>query len=344
MHRAKALILAGCLLAQAAATPTQAAAAGPRSLPVGRCINTGNMLETSPQESGWGGIRLAAKDFQRIRAAGFGTVRIPVNWLAHSADTPPYAIDPAWMKRVSGMVDAALASGLNVVLNSHYFTPVHDTPAAGAPRLAAAWSQIAKTFATRSERSLWFEIENEPHNQLTNANLMATLSPALAAIRASNPTRPVVIGGGNWSGVDSLATLELPADPNLYPTFHYYEPFDFTHQGASWVEAKFPLGRVYGSEADKARLAADVAKVLAFIDRTGMIPFMGETGAYDMAPLEQRIAYHRAIREAFDPLGVGICAWAYANTFPFWDDKAKRWLPGLNEAFGLPGRAGTRKK
>src|SRR3546814_20509250 len=86
------------------------------------------------------------------------------------------------------------------------------------------------------EARLLSEISNEPPDKLTNANLLATLAPALAAIRATNPTRAVVIGGENWSGIDSLATLDLPDDPNVYPTFHYYAPFDFTHQGATWVD------------------------------------------------------------------------------------------------------------
>ena len=331
--------LAAALLLATTTIPAPALAAGTQAapLPVGRCINTGNMLETRPQESGWGGKKLNAEDFRRIKAAGFATVRIPVNWLVHSQEGAPHTIDPAWLKRVSEVVDAGLASGLNVILNSHYFEPVHDTPTEGAPRLAATWRQIAAHFADRSERQLWFEIENEPHGKLTNANLLETLSPSLAAIRATNPTRPVVIGGENWSGIDSLATLELPDDPNVHPTFHYYEPFDFTHQGAGWVNPTFPLGRNYGSDADKARLAADVAKLNAYIARTGKTPFMGETGAFDSMPLDQRIAYHSAIRDGFAATGIGICAWGYTNTFPFWDQKEKRWLPGLLKAFGLPG-------
>ena len=61
-------------------------------------------------------------------------------------------------------------------------------------------------------------------------------------VRASNPTRPVVIGGEFWSGIDSLATLPLPDDPYLVATFHYYEPFAFTHQGAPWITPLLPTG------------------------------------------------------------------------------------------------------
>ena len=52
--------------------------------------------------------------------------------------------------------------------------------------------------------------------------------------------------------------------------------------------------------------------------------------------LDERLRYHAAVRDAFAPTGIGICAWAYTNTFPFYDQEAGRWLPGILEAFGLP--------
>jgi endoglucanase len=94
--------------------------------------------------------------------------------------------------------------------------------------------------------------------------------------------------------------------------------------------------RDYGTPADAERLARDVARLRAYIARTGRTPFMGETGAYDGgASLAERIEYHAAVREAFAPTGIGICAWAYTNTFPFWDQGKGEWLTGLREAFGL---------
>lgn len=322
------------LLALASTAPAQAA---PAPLPVGTCINMGNSMEPET-ENGWGGKPIAADDFKRIKAAGFETIRLPVRWHKQSSNTPPYTIDAAWLDRVTEVVDAALDADLNVILNSHHFDPLYADPAGTKAWHAGVWKQIAARFADRPDETLWFEIENEPHNKLTNDNLLATLSPALAAIRASNPTRAVIIGGQDWSSIDSLATLELPDDVNIHPTFHYYAPFDFTHQGASWTgDAMPPVGRTYGTSADAALLKADVAKLTAYIKRTGHTPFMGETGAYDqhIGP-RQRIQYHTAVREAFAPTGVGICAWAYTNTFPFWDQQTGKWLPGMLGAMGLP--------
>src|SRR5205085_182424 len=134
------------------------------------------------------------------------------------------------------------------------------------------------------------------------------------------PTRPVIIGGENYSGIDSLATLALPDDPNVVPTFHYYDPFDFTHQGASWAHPTPPTGRRYGTAADEARLAADLGKIASFIRRTGRVPFAGEYGAYDRIPLDQRAAYYRTISTAFASIGIQSCAWGYTNTFHLWND------------------------
>lgn len=310
------------------------AAAKTDSLPVGTCINLGNHLEPET-ESGWGGTRLADSDLANIAQAGFDTVRIPVRWDSHAGKAPDYTIDPAWLDRVEHIVKAALDQHLNVILDEHNFDPLMADPAANKAQLAAMWRQIASRFADYPTDRLWFEIANEPHDKLTNANLTETLAPSLAAIRESNPDRPVIVGGEFWSGIDSLKTLTLPDDPNIVPTFHYYEPFDFTHQGASWVKPSPPVGRKYGSDDDAARLTRDVQKVRDYIARTGKTPFMGESGAYDRIALGQRVRYTAAVHDAFAPLGIGMCQWAYTNTFAFYDHDRQEWLPGMLEAVGL---------
>jgi endoglucanase len=306
------------------------------SLPVGRCVNMGNHLE-APTEGAWGGRKIADDDFQIIAKAGFNTVRIPVRWSTHAGDKPPYAIDLDYMKRVKHVVGNARAAGLNVILNSHHFDEIHSDPSdANIAKLAGMWAQIAAAFADQPTDKLWFEIENEPHDKFNDSNLLKVLAPALAEIRKTNPDRPVIIGGEFWSGVNSLKTLKLPDDPNIVPTFHYYDPFYFTHQGATWVDPSPPMGRVYGTAQDKAELKADVQKVRDYIAKTGKTPFMGESGANGPIPLYERVKYQASVRVAFDEIGVGICAWGFTNTFPLYDSAKKQWVPGMRAAMGLP--------
>jgi endoglucanase len=293
-----------------------------------------DQLEADPDEGSWG-PKIAEDDFGIIRAAGFQTVRIPVRFSGHAGEAPPYALDAAFLKRVHHVVDLATASGLNVILDLHNYEPLMAAPATHAPRLAALWRQVADSFRD-APASVWFEILNEPHDKLTDANLPSVLGPALAAIRTSNPKRPVLVGGQNWSGLASLATLALPDDPYVVPTFHYYDPFAFTHQGASFMKDAPPFGRAYGSAADKALLDRDIATVRDYMATTGRVPVLGEYGANDdpRLPVEQRRLYYRAISSAFASIGVSSCAWGYRTGFRIRD--GDHWIPGLVEGIVAP--------
>jgi endoglucanase len=331
----RSVLAASFLISTATIVTPTLASSSTNSLPVGRCVNMGNHLEP-PSEGEWGGKKIETADLKRIADAGFNTIRLPVRWSTNASSTAPYQIDPAFMRRVKGIVADARGAGLNVILDSHHFEEIHKDPSPeNIARLAGLWKQIAKEFASESEAHLWFEIENEPHDKFNDSNLLDVLKPALAEIRKTNPTRPVIIGGEFWSGINSLATLKLPDDPHIVPTFHYYDPFDFTHQGATWVDNPPPMGRVYGTEKDRKDLTADVQKIRDYIKRTGKTPFMGEFGANGPIPHHDRVKYQKEVRVAFDAVGIGMCAWGYTNTFPLWDQKSGKWLPGMLGAMGL---------
>ncbi|MDF7776622.1 glycoside hydrolase family 5 protein [Sphingomonas sp. AOB5] len=332
----RTLIAAGLGLAIAMPATAQhyvpAPAAKPKTgiaLPIGKCVNMGNHMEP-PNEGDWGRA-IADDDFRVIKAAGFATIRLPVRWSTHALEQAPYTIDAKWMARVSHVVRTANRAGLNVILNLHNYDELIVEPDKHAERFAALWRQIGAAFAD-APGNVWFELLNEPNRAIDNRNLLKILNPALAAVRASNPTRPVIIGGQNWSGVDSLATLELPDDPYVVPTIHTYDPFDFTHQGASWVDPSPKIGRSFPVDGDLAYLDGNLKKVRDYMARTGRVPFVGEYGAFDIpaVSLDQRIDYYRTISAAYASIGIQSCAWAYTNTFRL--REGNKWIPGMIEA------------
>lgn len=298
---------------------------------LGKCVNLANTLEP-PNEGDWGPA-FRDQDARIIRDAGFATVRVPINFLGHAMAKPPYTLDRNFMGRARHVIDTLRAAGLNVIVDQHNNDDLSAAPEQNRDRSAGVWRQVAA--ALRDEpANVWFELLNEPHGQLTNANLLATLTPSLAAIRDTNPTRVVVIDGQNWSGIDSLATLPMPNDPYVVPTFHYYDPFEFTHQGATFVHPAPPFGRTFGGPADAEQLQQALAKVRAFKDRTGRVPFVGEYGAIEKISLPQRTLYYHTVTSAFASMGLASCAWGYRNAFPLWKDG--RWLPGLVESIAAP--------
>jgi endoglucanase len=175
---------------------------------------------------------------------------------------------------------------------------------------------------------------NEPHDKITHANLLSILNPALAEVRATNPTRKVVIGGEFYSGINSLVGVPLPAgDGNIIATFHYYDPFNFTHQGASWVTPSPPLGRTFPQAGELDQLQRDAQKARDFYTRTGIPVFLGEYGAYDAIPTDQRAGYYKAVTDAFKAVSVDGCVWGYTNSFAF--RSGASWNTSLLRAIGL---------
>lgn len=220
---------------------------------MGRGINFGNSLE-APREGDWG-IGLDATYFEVVADAGFGHVRLPVSWAGYADTEAPFVIPDGidstvdhpdysnvW-ERVDWAIDQAEENGLIIIVNMHIYDAIHVDPLAERERFLAMWEQIAERYSDAGDHVI-FEILNEP-NQTFDVeprlwNEFAT--EALAVIRESNPERPVLIGPVGFNSIDRLVDLELPDDPNLVATVHVYEPFEFTHQGATWVEPVPPTG------------------------------------------------------------------------------------------------------
>ena len=324
-----------------APSPTPSATPTPSALTqadarIGECMNMGNMLE-APNEGDWGRA-IVDSDFADIKAKGFATVRLPVRFSNHALTASPYTIDAAFMDRVEHVVDSARAAGLRVILDLHHYEdPQGDLfadPTGQAKRFAALWQQVAMRFKNK-DSLVWFELINEPHGSLNDTNLLTVLQPALDNVRATNPTRPVVIGGQNYSGIDSLATVKLPNDPYLIVTFHYYDPFAFTHQGATWITNPPPFGRAFPIGTDLADLQANVQKAKDFMASSKRPLFLGEYGAWEGIAVDQRATYYKTVHDAFKGANVDACVWAYTNTFPFRDPATNGWIGQLLSAIGL---------
>lgn len=194
---------------------------------LGRGVNFGNALE-APKEGQWG-MTIKDEYFTKIKAAGFDSVRLPVKWSAHCGKTAPYHIEPAFFARVDHLLDQAEKHKLNVVLNIHHFDELDKTPDQAVPQFVALWTQIAERYENRPA-SLYFELTNEPHDKLTDKKWNEILPKGLAAVRATNPTRPVIVGPASWNAIWILPKLELPKDDRLIVTVHMYNPHDFTHR------------------------------------------------------------------------------------------------------------------
>jgi endoglucanase len=296
---------------------------------LGRGINLGNALD-APTEGAWG-VTLKAEYFKAIKKAGFNSVRIPIRWSAHALQDPPYTIDPAFLKRVDWAIEQALSRNLAVVINVHHYLELNKEPATQAPRLVALWKQIAARYHDRP-RTLFFELLNEPSDELTDERWQQIFPDVLRAIRETNPMRIVIVGPAEWNSPEHLPRLSLPsADRALIATFHYYSPLHFTHQGASWVaNTEGWLGTKWGTEQDKSDLRNDFEKIASWGRQNARPIYMGEFGSIDKAEMESRALWTSAVAREAEKLGFSWSYWEFCDSFGVYDRKANAWrLPLL---------------
>ena len=111
-------------------------------------------------------------------------------------------------------VKGALAARLAVILDMHEFGAMGEDPAGRKEAWLAFWRQIALHYKD-APGGVIFEILNEPNGAMNDA-WNDVLAENLAIIRASNPTRRVVIGPRMWNSMGELDKLKTArVDPDL---------------------------------------------------------------------------------------------------------------------------------
>ncbi|RWL98556.1 MAG: glycosyl hydrolase family 5 [Mesorhizobium sp.] len=184
-------------------------------------------------------------DLARLRATGLDFIRLPVDpgpFLAADADRRADL-----MAMLSAAVEAALAADLGVIVNvqangaTHYWNPERMVSSTGAPefpRYRAFVADVAGMLKDMAPGRVALEPVNEPPQDCSSEAWPKVQAALLTAARGSAKDLPLLTTGGCGSMVRGLTALD-PAplaefEPILF-TFHFYEPYLFSHQGAPWM-------------------------------------------------------------------------------------------------------------
>ena len=284
---------------------------------LGRGINIGNTFE-APTETEWGNPWYP-EYFEMIADLGFQHVRLPVRWETpeRSMATAPYTITPAFLERIQEVVDAALDNNLHIIVNMHHHDALFDDPAGQKERFLSQWRQIAEYFKDYPDMLL-FEVLNEPHGNLTPDLWNEFFTDALAEIRQTNPERVVIMGVAEYGGLGGISKLQLPDDEYIILSPHYYNPFNFTHQGAEWVgpDADAWLGTKWNdTEADRETVASEFSYALEFSETHHIPIHVGEFGAYSKADIESRERWTTFLARWFEEQGMSWAYWEFSAGF-----------------------------
>ena len=306
-----------------------------------RGINMGNMLE-APEEGAWG-VYFERRFFTVIKERGFDFIRLPVGWqyYAEVKNDGSVVIDKWFVSRVKHIIDEALQNDLGVIVNIHHFGDMDSYPEENAEKLYGIWRIISEQYQNYPANVI-FEIFNEPHDRLDTKTWNQYQNECIKIIRETNPARKIVVSAGDWGGIGGIMDLILPEDENLILSFHYYDPFNFTHQGADWSMGPGGMDHALGTEwhgTDFEKRSVDNAfkGVKAWSEETGLPVFMGEFGAFSRADMESRARWTEYVRETAEYYGFAWSYWEFCAGFGIYDQESGQIFEELANALtGTP--------
>jgi endoglucanase len=263
---------------------------------------------------------------------GFNFVRVPADYRFWTSDFDYFHPDEAVLAYFDRYLEACQARGFHLSLNLHrapgYCINRNDLERHNLwldPLAQDAFVFLWETFARRyrgvSSADLSFDLLNEPpsvgHYGMTRAGHAALIRRTVAAIRAIDPAREIVIDG---LGGGHLALPEL-ADLGVVHSGRGYQPMPVSHHQASWwsghASAPEPLypGQVWeGVTWDRATLRA-FYQPWRDVEAAGARVHIGECGCYNRTPNDIALRWFADLFGLYKEFGWGFALWNFAGDF-----------------------------
>ncbi|MCL1959752.1 MAG: glycoside hydrolase family 5 protein [Spirochaetes bacterium] len=281
------------------------------------------------------------QDFANVKSLGADVIRLPVRLNDMTSGAPDYRLDPLLLKFLDTAVNWAEKYKLYIIIDNHSFHPVNRTPDDVDKVLIPVWAQIAQRYRDRSEYIV-YEILNEPHG-ISDKRWGEIQGRAIEAIRRTDTKHLIIVGGTDYNSYNKLSSIPAYSDPNIIYTFHFYDPFMFTHQGASWSPPMEYLSGVpfpadpkrmpklhsklrgtwvesamkdYPRDAVPSKLLGILDMVTAFSIERNVPVYCGEYGVYIPNSLpEDRVVWYQLITNALDNRKISRTSWDYFGGF-----------------------------
>ena len=289
-----------------------------------------------------------AQDLALIKSMGFDHVRFPIEPAPLLSDTPdPSILNTTYLGYVDTALDMILATGLAVIVDIHpsdEFKLRMARDERGIEAFRKFWLAFATHLAKRDPDFVFLEVINEPMVE-DPYRWYGIQGKLIAAIRAGAPSHTIIASGHRWSGLSEMLALEPYADSNIIYNFHYYEPFAFTHQGATWAGPNLPFYKNvpypssreavkplldtipddparynllrYGEDNwNAARIDRELGAAATWAAKHHVFITCNEFGAFrKVAKAADRVSWLQDMRLALEKHGIGWTMWDYGGGF-----------------------------
>jgi endoglucanase len=306
-----------------------------RNAIIGRGMNIGNALE-APNEGDWG-LVIKKEYVDSIATAGFNSIRFPICWSAHTSSTYPYTIDATFLSRIDEVVNWCTSDSMAAIITIHHYNDFYDNPSDTAlrNRFFAIWQQLSTHYQAFNPDKLFFEVLNEPHNSLTSTVWNQLIPQIINVVRANDPSHTIIIDAPDWAYHGAITKLSIPeTEQNVIVSVRYYQPYEYTHQGAHWVDgADAWLGTTWtATDAQKMTVSNDMQLIKTWVTQHKRPVTIGEFGSIIYADSASRLIWTDYVIRQFE---ANKFSWSYFDfgvIFKAYDIGKNCWLPGFKNA------------
>ena len=304
-----------------------------------------------------------------IAKAGFKTVRIPICFSAWMELKQPYNWEnQEGLKTADLFVKWALANDLNVIIDLHHTEFDNSIPeAALAERIVNLWLKIAERYKDTDPERVFFELRNEPHDT-TAEGWRWQANEIIKVVRPIAPKHTLIVGFHDWNSRNAMIESKPLDDKNIIYTFHYYDPFIFTHQGATWSSeglpelknVPFPYSKdkkietpvsakgkwvenqikSYQKDSSAEKMYADLKTAKDWSAKNNVPIFLGEFGSFDKyATMEDRCHHAETVYTALGKLKIPNAWWEWDGGFSMFEkgtEKISDCMRRAIDSYNLP--------
>lgn len=264
-----------------------------------------------------------AATFTNLSALGVDAFRLPITFEHLAASTPPYTLNTAHpaFALIDNAIQWAATSGVKLIIDMHHGTTTLTDAnyATELPRLRAIWQQVIARYGHLDPGQYFFEVYNEPH-AISNANFRTVAQALVDDLRTAGAAHSVIVGASGYNGAGSLAAFTPLNDADIIYTFHFYDPYFFTHQQMSWTSPPNFAARTFPQAGELASVASVINAAGDWAAVHNVPVVVGEFGVSADADATSKCNWINTIVGLFDD-----------NAFPwfYWDPL------GYNDGFGF---------